>query len=126
METKNFKLNITINKQLLELEIPVESNMKLVDFIMALQMLIKKIANEAVAIDIYDLQFQRIALIDDELDIYIEEEYDSISTVKDLYDVCVETLEIIVLGNRPIRKILQEEEMLKYALDNYNIDENGI
>ena len=83
-------------------------------------------SNNATTFDIYDTQFHRIAIIDDDLELYIEEEYASLNTVDDLYNVCIDTIEIIALGTRPIRKVLQEEEMLKYALDNYDIEEEGI
>ena len=66
------------------------------------------------------------AIIDDDLELYIEEEYAALNTIDDLYNVCIDTIEVIALGNRPIKKVLQEEEMLKYALDNYNIDDEGI
>ena len=126
MKTVDIKLNLTIDGAFSELVLPVESNMKLVDFFIALQLLLKRMSNNATTFDIYDTQFHRIAIIDDDLELYIEEEYASLNTVDDLYNVCIDTIEIIALGTRPIRKVLQEEEMLKYALDNYNIDDEGI
>lgn len=126
MKTIDIKLNLTIDGSFSELILPVESNMKLVDFFIALQLLLKKMSKEATTFDIYDTQFHRIAIIDDELELYIEEEYSSLNTVEDLHNVCIDTIEVIALGNRPIRKVLQEEEMLKYALDNYDIEDEGI
>lgn len=123
MKTVDIKLNITIDGSFSELILPVESNMKLVDFFIALQLLLKKMSNGATTFDIYDTQFHRIAIIDDDLELYIEEEYAALNTVDDLYNVCIDTIEVIALGDRPIRKVLQEEEMLKYALDNYNIED---
>ena len=126
MKTVDIKLNLTIDGAFSELVLPVESNMKLVDFFIALQLLLKRMSNNATTFDIYDTQFHRISIIDDDLELYIEEEYASLNTVDDLYNVCIDTIEIIALGTRPIRKVLQEEEMLKYALDNYDIEEEGI
>ena len=70
MKTIDIKLNMTIDGSFSELILPVESNMKLVDFFIALQLLLKKMSKEATTFDIYDTQFHRIAIIDEELELF--------------------------------------------------------
>ena len=121
---KDIKMNLTLsNKQFIETVLPVEEQMSLIDFFLSLQVLLKGIDQKALTFDIYDINFQRIAIVGENYELYIDEAYENLKTIDDLFNVCIDTIEVIALGKSSVSKVLQEEAYLKQALDNYKFDE---
>ena len=121
---KDIKMNLTLsNKQFIETVLPVEEQMSLIDFFLSLQVLLKAIDQKALTFDIYDINFQRIAIVGENYELYIDEAYENLKTIDDLFNVCIDTIEVIALGKSSVSKVLQEEAYLKQALDNYKFDE---
>ena len=118
---KELKINFTFEGKTIELILPVEENMRLIDMYLSLQSLLKQFSLTATTFDIYDLSFQRIAMVGENNELYIDESYKNLKYVYDLFNVCVDTIEIIALGKSSVKKVLQEEKLLKEALENYNI-----
>ena len=108
-------LNITLNGTFTELTVPVEENMLIIDLIFSIEMLMKTLTEDITTFDIYDINFQRIALID-ENEVYISEEY---KEKREVFDLDSLNIEVIGLGKTPVRKVLQEERDLLVALENY-------
>ena len=119
---KDIKMNLTMDGKTVETILPVEEEMSLVDFFISLQMLLKSLTSKSLTFDIYDTSFQRIAMVGENFELYIDENYENLSSVKDLFNVCVDTIEVIALGKRSVSQILKEESLLKEALDNYKFD----
>lgn len=118
---KDLKMNFTVDGKTIETILPVEEHMPLVDFFLSLQALLKQLQSSATTFDIYDLSFQRIAMVGEDNELYIDESYENLSYVSDLFDVCIDTIEVIALGKSSVTKVLQEEKYLQEALDNYEI-----
>ena len=116
---KELKMNLTMDKKTIETILPVEEQMPLVDFFFSLQMLLKSLTSNSLTFDVYDTSFQRIAMVGENFELVIDENYENLSTVSDLFNVCIDTIEVIALGKRSVSQILQEEKLLKEALDNY-------
>ena len=113
------KLNITMGESFFETPLPIEENMIMIDFIFSLQVLLNQLYNEATTFDIYDINFNRIALVGENEQLYIDKQYQHINTIFELLENDVDTLEIIALGKTSVAKVLQEEAMLQAALDSY-------
>ena len=118
----NFKLNITMNDSFSEMVIPVEKEMIFIDFLLCLQLLLKRISSNVSTFDIYDLNFNRIALVGENQELYIAKDYRHINRVYDLKEYEIDTLEIIGLTSS-VRKVLKEEYELQTALENYKFEE---
>ena len=119
---KEIKMNLTLNGKCIETSLPVDDEMLLVDFFITLQVFLTKLpenVDKITTFDIYDLSFERIALVGSNDELYISEAYENLNTLNDLFDVCIDTIEVIALGTRSVSKVLQEEKYLKEALDNY-------
>ena len=110
-------LNVTLNNNFSEFKVPVEESMLLIDLIFAIEGLMKTMVDDITTFDLYDVNFQRIALVSQE-ELFIAPEYKDIYTVLDLEST---TIEVIGLGKRSVSKVLQEERDLLVALDNYEI-----
>lgn len=110
------KLNITLNGSFTEMILPVEENMLTIDFYLSLQMLMKSLVDNITTFDIYNEAFQRIALVGEDNELFIDPSYKDAKTIADLNTT---TLEVIGLGTRSVRKVLQEERDLLVALENY-------
>ncbi len=122
---KELKMNLTMDGKTISTSLPVEEEMSLVEFFLSLQLLLKNLQTkqpQATTFDIYDLSFERIAIVGENNELYIDEAYENLKTIKDLLNVCVDTIEVITLGNTPVNKVLQEEKYLKEALDNYHFE----
>lgn len=115
-------MNLTMNQQTVETLLPVDSNLSFIDFLLSLQLLLvnlKENTEKVSTFDIYTLSFERIALIGDNNEIYLDEKYQNVKTIQDLFDLNIKEIEVLALGNRSISKVLQEEKLLQEALDNY-------
>lgn len=110
-------LNITLNGNFSNLTLPVEEDMLLIDFIIAIEQLMKTMVDNIKTYDLYDTSFQRIALVSEE-ELYIAEQYKKTYFIKDLM---IDTVEVIGLGQTTVSKVLQEERDLLIALENYKI-----
>lgn len=122
---KTILMNLTMNQKTTSFNLPVNDSMSLVEFFISLQLLLTKLDTSnkpATTFDIYDLSFNRIALVGDSQQLHIDDAYKNLKTIKDLLDVCIETIEVITLGTTPVFKVLQEEKYLKDALDNYKFE----
>ena len=114
----NIKLNVTINDSFTEMTIPVEKEMIFIDFLLCLQMLLKQMSDDIKTFDIYDEDFNRIAIVGEDQELYISPDHKHINRVNDLQEYSLETLEIIGLRST-VRKVLKEEYELSKALENY-------
>lgn len=113
------KLNITMGESFFETSLPIEEDMIIIDFLFSLQVLLNQLYDKATTFDIYDLNFNRIALVGKDEELYIDEKYKHINTIFELIENNVDTLEVIALGTSSVKKVLQEEAYLKEALENY-------
>ena len=112
------KLNITLNGSLTEMILPVEEDMLTIDFYLSLQMLLKSLVDNITTFDIYNESFQRIALVGDDNELFIDPNFKEAKTI---YELNTTTLEVIGLGTRSVRKVLKEERDLLLALENYQL-----
>ncbi len=122
---QEIKMNLTMDGKSVSTSLPVDDEMTLIEFFLSLQLLLKNLQTgekKATTFDIYDLSFERIAIVGDNHELWIDEAYENLKTIKDLLNVCIDTIEVITLGNTPIQKVLQEEKYLKEALDNYKFE----
>lgn len=118
----DIKINLTINNRFVDTKIPVNKNMNLVDFFFSLQLLLKdvKVDNKSFStFDIYTTSFERIAIVSDNLEIYIADNFNNYIIVNDLLANNINTLEVIAINSPSVSKFLKEEKYLKEALDNY-------
>lgn len=117
----NLKLNVTLNDSFSEMVLPVEKEMIFIDFLLCLQLLLKRLSDNITTFDIYDTNFNRIALVGEDQEIYISKDYKHINRVYDFEENEIDTLEIIGLTSS-VRKVLKEEYELQTALDNYKFE----
>ena len=118
----DININLTINNKFVDTKVPVSKDMNLVDFFFSLQLLLKdvKVDNKCFStFDIYTTAFERIAIVGDNLEIYIAESFNKYITVNDLFANNIDTLEVIAINSPSVSKFLKEEKYLKEALDNY-------
>ncbi len=118
----DININLTINNKFVDTKVPVSKDMNLVDFFFSLQLLLKdvKVDNKCFStFDIYTTAFERIAIVGDNLEIYIAESFNKYITVNDLFANNIDTLEVIAINSPSVSKFLKEEKYLKDALDNY-------
>ena len=120
--TNTLKMNLTLDGNTIETSLPVESDMPFVDFFLILQLFLTKLpenVNKVTTFDVYNLNFERIALVGNNNELYIDENYGNFEVIQDLFDNDIDTIEVIGLGTSSVSKVLQEEKYLKDALDNY-------
>ncbi len=116
---KDIEVFLTMNQETTKYLLPVEEEMTLQEFFISLQTLFENFETntlKATTFDIYDLSFQRIALVGSNHQLFIDEAYHHLKTMKDLFDVFITTIKVITLGTTPIHKILLEEKELKKIL----------
>ena len=116
---KDIKMNLTMNNHCIETNIPIDENLTFEDFFFALQILLanlKENINKITTFDIYDLSFERIALVGNNNELFISPKFKNLHYAKELFDLKIDTIEVISLGTTSAKKVLEEE---RQALKNY-------
>ena len=119
---KDIKMNLTMNNHCIETNIPIDENLTFEDFFFALQILLanlKENINKITTFDIYDLSFERIALVGNNNELFISPKFKNLHYATELFDLKIDTIEVISLGTTSAKKVLEEERQLDEALKNY-------
>ncbi|MCI5745187.1 MAG: hypothetical protein MR270_02755 [Erysipelotrichaceae bacterium] len=117
---KEIHLNVTMNNKTTTLDLPVDENMLFIDFFISLQSLLKSYNTSNLKIttfDVYTVSFERIAMVGDDYELFIDPSFASIQTISDLLNKNIDTIEVIGLGDRSVKKVLEEEMWLMKSLN---------
>ena len=79
---------------------------------------LKQMSNGATTFDIYDDKYNRIAIVGENFELYIDPSYNKL-TCEDFVLMYQRPLEVVVLGTTPPSKVLEEERILQEIINNY-------
>ena len=71
-------LKIITKENVEPLVLPTEKQMRFVDFLLYLQEMLKQMVNNATTFDIYDERYNRIAIVGDNFELFINPKYNEL------------------------------------------------
>ena len=111
-------LKIITKENVEPLVLPTEKQMRFVDFLLYLQEMLKQMVNNATTFDIYDEKYNRIAIVGDNFELFINPKYNDLRC-EDVVMLHPSPLEVVVLGTTSPSKVLEEERLLQEIINNY-------
>lgn len=114
----DISLKVITKENIEPMVLPTEKQMRFVDFLIYLQALLKQMFKEATTFDIYDENYNRIAIVGENYELFIDPSYNKL-TCEDLSFMHQRPLEVVVLGTTPPSKVLEEEKILQDIINNY-------
>ena len=114
----DINLKIITKENVEPMVLPTEKQMRFIDFLIYLQALLKQMSNGATTFDIYDDKYNRIAIVGENFELYIDPSYNKL-TCEDFVLMYQRPLEVVVLGTTPPSKVLEEERILQEIINNY-------
>lgn len=111
-------LKIITKENVEPLILPTEKQMRFVDFLLYLQEMLKQMVNNATTFDIYDEKYNRIAIVGDNFELFINPKYNELRC-EEVVMLHSSPLEVVVLGMTSPSKVLEEERLLQEIINNY-------
>ena len=118
----DINLKIITKENVEPLVLPTEKQMRFIDFLVYLQALLKQMVGGSTTFDIYDENYNRIAIVGENFELYIDPSYNKL-TCEDLVLMYQRPLEVVVLGTTPPSKVLEEERILQEIINNYQAND---